>query len=101
MKKRTLKDLLFAINVIGEDTDVTVDGIDSIAVCPPVSFTPKGLEHFKFALEAPLLNGCNLVVSSPTEEQDEAAMELLSSLAGYCPATKFSEWFEGSEAEDL
>lgn len=101
MKKRTLLDLLSAINIIGEDMDVTVDGIDSIAVCPPVRITPKGLEDFKDALDAPLLENCGCVVSCPTEKQDEAAWDLLSSLAGYCSSKKFEEWFEGDDAEDV
>lgn len=48
----TLEDLLHAINILGEDRDVCVDGIDSIAVCPPVKMTPAGREHFKQALTA-------------------------------------------------
>lgn len=30
----TLEELLHAINILGDDRDVTVDGIDSIAVVP-------------------------------------------------------------------
>lgn len=99
--KKTLKDLLSAMNLFGDDRDVTVDGIDAIAVCPPVKITPKGLEHFKTALEAPLLEDDCFVVSSPTEEQDEAAWELIKSLAGFCPYKKFNEWFEGDDAVEL
>ena len=44
--KITLQELLHAINILGDDRDVTVDGIDSIAVCPPVKMTPAGREHF-------------------------------------------------------
>lgn len=36
----TLEEFLHAINIIGDDRDVYVDGIDSIAVCPPVKLTP-------------------------------------------------------------
>lgn len=97
---KALRDLLYAINILGEDEDVTVDGINTIAVYPPIKFTPKGLEHFKYALDAPLLENDSLVVSSPTEEQDEAAWELLSSLAGYCPSSKFKEWFEGDTEKE-
>lgn len=48
----TLQDLLHAINILGDDRDVTVDGIDTRAVCPPVKMTPLGREHFKQALTA-------------------------------------------------
>ncbi len=50
--RTTLKDLLHAINILGEDCDVFVDGQDAIAVCPPVKFTKEGLYHFRNALNA-------------------------------------------------
>lgn len=48
----TLEDLLHAINILGEDRDVTVDGIDTIAVVPPVKLTAAGRTHFQQALTA-------------------------------------------------
>lgn len=101
----TLKDLLHAINILGDDRDVTVDGIDAIAVCPPVKFTPEGLKHFRKALDATVeveyKNDCHCdtYVSDADERVDEQAWNLLASLAGYCSESKFSKWFEGDSAE--
>lgn len=101
----TLKDLLHAINILGEDRDVTVDGQDVIAVCPPVKFTPEGLKHFHKALEATVeveyKNDCHLdtYVSDEEEDVNEEAWNLLASLAGYCADSKFQIWFEGETAK--
>lgn len=101
----TLKDYLRAINIIGEDHDVYVDGIDAIAVCPPVKFTPKGLEHFKKALDAKVEveykdgSHCGTYVGDDDEQINEQVWTLLSSLAGYCAGSKFEIWFEGDSAE--
>lgn len=45
-QRSTLAQLIDSINLIGEDVDVYVDGIDGIAVCPPVSLTPEAAETF-------------------------------------------------------
>lgn len=103
--RTTLKDFLHAINILGEDRDVFVDGEDSIAVCPPVKFTSEGLNHFKKALTATVeveyKNDCHrdTYVSDEEEGVNEAAWDLLSSLAGYCSESKFNKWFEGNGAE--
>lgn len=47
--RTTLKDLIHAINVLGDDRDVFVDGQDAIAVCPPVRFTMEAFEPFQEA----------------------------------------------------
>lgn len=100
----TLKDLLHAINITGDDRDVFVDGIDTIAVCPPVKFTPEGLQHFQKALEAKVEveyrddDHWGTYVSDADESVDEQAWNLLASLAGYCSESKFSKWFEGDSA---
>ena len=47
-----LKDLLHAINVLGDDRDVYVDGYGTIAVCPPIKLTQEGLRHFNKSLNA-------------------------------------------------
>ena len=101
----TLKDLLHAINILGEDRDVTVDGIDAIAVCPPVRFTPEGLKHFRKALgatvEVEYKNDCHCdtYVSDDDEDVNNEAWNLLTSLAGYCSESKFNNWFEGDTAK--
>lgn len=101
----TLRDLLHAINILGGDRDICVDGIDSIAVCPPIMMTPEGREYFAEALNAgvEVLYRYNehydTYVSSADEKTNEKAWELLASLAGYCPASKFPKWFEGETAE--
>ncbi len=101
----TLKDLLHAINILGEDRDVTVDGQDVIAVVPPVKFTPEGLKHFRKALDANVeveyKNDCHrdTYVSDEEEDVNEEAWNLLASLAGYCADNKFQIWFEGETAK--
>ncbi|MDE6339592.1 MAG: hypothetical protein K2K97_07390 [Muribaculaceae bacterium] len=101
----TLQDLLHAINILGDDRDVTVDGIDSIAVCPPIKMTPAGREHFKQALTANVVveyeNDSHqyTCVSDADEKIDQMAWELLSSLAGYCYVDGYDQWFEGETAE--
>lgn len=103
--KTTLRDLLHAINVLGDDRDVLVDGIDAIAVCPPVKITAAGLEYFQKALNAVVeveyKNDCHRAtyVSNPDEEVDAAAWGLLTSLAGYCADHYFTKWFEGADAQ--
>lgn len=100
-----LQDLLHAINILGEDRDVCVDGIDSIAVCPPIKMTPVGREHFKQALTANVVveyendSHQDTYVSDADEKIDEMAWELLSSLAGYCSVKDCKTWFEGENAE--
>lgn len=100
----SLEELLHAINVLGDDRDVTVDGIDSIAVCPPVKLTPEGRKHFQQALTANVNveynDDCHwsTYVSDADEKIDEMAWDLLSSLAGYCYADGYDQWFEGEEA---
>lgn len=101
----TLQDLLHAINILGDDRDVTVDGIDSIAVCPPVKLTPAGRKHFKQALTAKVVvcyarNGQHqeTFVSDSDEKIQEMAWKLLSALAGYCYVDGYDAWFEGETA---
>lgn len=101
----TLKDLLHAINILGDDRDVTVDGIDAIAVCPPVKFTPEGLEHFRKALDATVEveykndSHRDTYVSDDREDINQDAWNLLVSLAGYCPEKTFDKWFDGDNAK--
>lgn len=100
-----LEELLHAINILGEDRDITVDGIDSIAVCPPVKITPVGREHFKQALTANVVveyrndNHIDTYVSDDDEAVDEMAWNLLKALAGYCYVDGYDQWFEGENAE--
>lgn len=102
----TLQDLLHAINIIGDDRDVTVDGIGSLAVVPPVKITPSGREYFKQALAANVIveyntNDCRCAtyVCDDDEKSNAKAWQLLQSLAGYCFDDDFDKWFEGENAE--
>lgn len=101
----TLKDLLHAINIFGDDRDVLVDGQDVIAICPPIKFTPEGLKHFRKALNASVeveyqddLHR-DTYVSDDDEGVNEEVWNLLTSLAGYCPGCRFDKWFEGDTAK--
>lgn len=104
--KTTLKDLLHAINIIGEDRDVFVDGIDAIAVCPLVKLTKYGLEYYKQALEAEVVVDYNTfghvgTYVSDEEEINDKAWQLLCDLAGNCGCNHFDKCFEGDDAEIL
>lgn len=104
----TLQDLLHAINIIGEDRDVLVDGLGEIAVCPPVRITRAGRKHFAQALTANVVvdydkndnHECTYVCDDD-EKITEMAHSLLTSLAGYCYVDGFDQWFEGEDAEIL
>lgn len=101
----TLKDLLHAINILGDDRDVCVDGYETLAVCPPVKLTPEGKKHFEQALTANVIvdykNDSHMYtcVSDADDKITEMAWELLKALAGYCYADGFDQWFEGPTAE--
>lgn len=100
----TLKDLLHAINILGDDRDVFVDGIDAIAVCPPVKLTTAGLKHFKKALAATVEveykdDSHRDTYISDDEDVNEEAWELLTALAGYCSVDNFNKWFEADTAK--
>lgn len=100
--KTTLKDLLHAINIIGEDRDVYVDGIDAIAVCPPVKLTKYGREYYKQALEAEVIVDYGEFNHEGTYiSESNKAWRLLSDLAGYCVCEHFDKCFEGDDAEIL
>ncbi|MBO7617336.1 MAG: hypothetical protein J6T22_09480 [Bacteroidales bacterium] len=104
--KYHLDDLLMAINLFDKDTDVTVDGINVIAVCPPVKLTKEGIKKFKPALDLPVDH--LTVVSDDDADYDEdnpnskleLAWQLLYSLAGYCSTKDYQKWFEdGTETQ--
>ncbi len=104
--KTTLKDLLHAINILGDDHNVLVEDIDCRAVVPPVKFTPEGLKRFEKALSATVEveykndSYWGTYVSSDDEEAAEKAAQLLAYLAGYnCNESDFEKWFEGETAE--
>lgn len=96
--KTTLEDLLHAINVLGNDTDVFVDGHDAIAVCPPIKITPVGRKHFEQALTAEVEEGD---VVDDDDKINDMAYDLLVSLAGYCYNDNFEEWFCGKTAIEI
>lgn len=102
----TLQDLLHAINIIGEARDVTVDGIDSIIVCPPVKITPEGRKYFKKALAAAVIvdydasdSHIDTYVSDDENDSNDAAWTLLCAFAGYCGVKDHEKWFEGDKAK--
>lgn len=103
----TLKELLHAINLIGEDQDVLVDGYGTLAVCPPVRMTQAGKEHFAQALTAEVsaeygkdgIEHQLTYVSDADDKICEMAYNLLQALAGYCYADGYDQWFEGETAE--
>lgn len=101
--KTTVKDLLHSINIIGEDYDVLIDGMEcQMAVVPPVKMTDEGQKYFREALDAVVNVDYKDDIHKETYiEESESAYELLASLAGYCDAKKYDDWFTGSNAEIL
>lgn len=103
--KATLEEMLHAINILGQDRDVCVDGIDCIAVCPPVKLTPEGRKHFQQALTAEVVveytedSHQDTYVCDADDKINEMAFDLLKSLAGYCYTDGYDQWFEGDAAE--
>ncbi len=100
--KTTLRNYLAYLNREGEDVDVAVDGIDSIAYCPSYVLTDAGKEYFKEALDRCYIEKYQNIVewdSDDTDDEDgipkcaHLAWELLSSLAGYCSVEEFGLWF--------
>ena len=101
-----LENLLHAINIIGADQDVSVEGHGEIAVCPPVRLTPKGRRHFRQALTAGVEvyyddnDRHQMTIVNDTDEQiNIMAWTLLSALAGYCSCDGYDRWFTGENAE--
>ena len=103
----TLKHLIASINNVGRDVDVYVDGIDGIAVCPPVRLTKEGKEHFARALSLPVEGYCVMGESKDYEDLFEyeeenkgvggrliLAWDLLKSQAGFCACSDHDKWFE-------
>lgn len=96
----TLNEFFNYLNSIDEDVDVMVDGIDCIAVCPPVKLTEEGRKHFAPALELEVEEYCVMGSDEDYDGIDEGtgrlslAWELLSGLAGYCACEDFDKWFE-------
>ena len=103
--KTTFEQLLHAVNILGKDVDIDIEGGFRIAACPPLYLTPYGRECYKTALQ------CNddvdydedgthlyTVVNGSDAENDEACA-LLISFAGYCPEQDFISWFETDDKE--
>lgn len=103
--KTTFEQLLHAVNILGEDVDITIEDRISIAACPPLYITPYGRECFKNALQCNVdveydKDGTHLyTVVSGSDAENEEADELLISLAGYCPEDDFISWFETDDKE--
>jgi len=108
MKKvYTLENLFDSINNIRKDVDVYVDGLDGIAVCPPINFTEAGIKYFEAAMSLPVKGYCVMGEDKDYEDLSEyedngtgdggrllLAWKLLKSLAGYCACSDFEKWFK-------
>ena len=70
----------------------------------PCQTHTAGREHFKQALTANVVveykddDHRDTYVSDDDEKINEMAWDLLSSLAGYCYAEGYDQWFEGEDA---
>lgn len=109
----TVREFIHYINAMGQDVDVQVDGVDYIAVVGGnIALTPKGMEKFGPVLDMKMDGFCivgsdedynKLDIYNETDALDGGnlmlAWDFLRSLAGYCPASLFDEWFEGPTAQ--
>lgn len=100
-KERTLKDVLSAINIFNEDADITIDGIGTIAVSPPVTITKEGLDHWSDALQSEMFSGDPFTTNNASEELDKRVWQFLNALAGYCSESQYKEWFQDYNTEEL
>ena len=112
--KISLRDYFHALNVLNVETDVNVDGADDgCAVVAPIKLTPKGekewgglLDNKDLYVDVEEYGNCIMSDNDKDYEQIEDscgnlydALSFIWCLAGYCPANKFNEWFEGEDAK--
>lgn len=101
----TLQELLHAINILGEDRDVVIDGFGEFAVCPPCMLTAAGRGRFRKALSAHVeveyenSRHQSTYVSDNDEDTQGEAMQLLVSLSGGCGEKRYIQWFQDDDAE--
>jgi hypothetical protein len=92
----TLEELLHAINIIGEERGVYVEG-RKIVVRPPVQLTPAGKEHYKNALSATVavqhLSEPRITIFSVSDD----AVYFLYALIHFSYET--AKWFRGEDAQ--
>jgi len=94
--KATLREWIHALNILEEDKDIYVSGIDSIAVvasCHGVKITPEGEKQWGKVLDGAYVEDCYI------ENKTKSSWKFLASLAGYCPASDYEKWFEGDNAK--
>ncbi len=106
MKRITLREFMNVAPVLVADSDISVDGIDSIAYCGE-TLTEEGEKIFKDALDK-----CYITSEYPDtiqwdndETDDEEgipecahdAWEMFAAMAGFCPIDIHSKWFNGVE----
>lgn len=100
MAKYTFADLLQAIRILGNDTDIYIDNIGSVAYCG-TELTEAGKIRYKDALSLPI-NGTT-VISDSEEDYDLAedeegslylAYRMLLDMAGYCPCWYWDQMFK-------
>ena len=114
--KISLRDYFHALNVLNAETDVNVDGADDgCAVVAPIKLTPKGEKEWGVLLDNKDLyvdveEYGNCIMSDNDDDYVHIenscgnlydALSFIWCLAGYCPANKFNEWFEGDDAKQI
>ena len=114
--KATIREYFHALNILCEDVDVSVDGADDgCAVVTPIKLTQNGekewgslLDNKDLYVDVEKYGNCILSDNDDDYEQIEDsegnlydALSFIWSLAGYCPASKFDEWFEGDDAKQI
>ena len=111
----TLREFIHLKNCEEDDIDMSVDGTDCYiaVVFGDIKLTPKGEQEFGSCLDGLFVYGHSIMGDDNDYEayyawEEEgwgeggrlhAAEVLLKALAGYCPVSKFHEWFEGKDAK--
>ena len=114
-EKLTLREFIHLKNLEENDIDMSVDGTNCYiaVVFGDIKLTPAGEKQFKRCLDGLHVDGHCIVGDDDDYEAYETWLEeggddggrlhdaevLLYALAGYCPCSKYDEWFEGSEAK--
>lgn len=105
-KTITVREYLHSLNILEEDRDVYVDGIDGIAVVGgEIQLTPLGMKKFGPVLDMEMEGSCIIGSDEDYDLLDDGkgnlclAWEFLSGMAGMCSCSDYDAWFEGDDAE--
>ena len=106
--KVTLREYLHSLNVVNKDVDIYIDGdVVEIAICPPIKLTPAGEEKWGNLLDNKDIyvdTEISMVMSDNEHDYEShgnlcEVEKFITYLAGFCPTSKYDEWFDGDDAK--